>query len=69
MAANARATAVQHDEDSEEETNPCGYMWMEGDSLAPPCQSDRDIVEKIVEIAQVTPADVRCLCIVDDGMD
>ncbi|KAG3128599.1 hypothetical protein C6341_g24485 [Phytophthora cactorum] len=34
-------------------------MWIEGDSLAPPCQSDRDVVSKIVEIARVTPADVR----------
>lgn len=55
--------SAHYDEGSEEETNPCGYMWIEGDSLAPPCQSDRDVVEKIVEIAQVTPSDVRVCCV------
>ncbi|KAG2846600.1 hypothetical protein PC113_g17948 [Phytophthora cactorum] len=51
---------VQFDEESdEEEQNPGAFMWIEGDSLAPPCQSDRDVVSKIVEIARVTPADVR----------
>ncbi|KAG2805033.1 hypothetical protein PC111_g17995, partial [Phytophthora cactorum] len=49
---------VQFDEESdEEEQNPGAFMWIEGDSLAPPCQSDRDVVSKIVEIARVTPAD------------
>ncbi|TDH72922.1 hypothetical protein CCR75_005502 [Bremia lactucae] len=46
------------DDESDEEQNPSTYMWIEGDSLAPPCQSDRDIVSKIVEIAHLTPADV-----------
>ncbi|KAL3664134.1 hypothetical protein V7S43_011017 [Phytophthora oleae] len=50
---------VHFDEESdEEEQNPGAFMWIEGDSLAPPCQSDRDVVSKIVEIARVTPDDV-----------
>lgn len=47
------------EESDEEEQNPGAFMWIEGDSLAPPCQSDRDVVSKIVEIARVTPDDVR----------
>ncbi|CAH0491500.1 unnamed protein product [Peronospora farinosa] len=46
------------DESDENEQNPGVFMWIEGDSLAPPCQSDRDVVSKIVEIACVTPDDV-----------
>ena len=23
-----------------------GYMWMEGDSLAPPCQTDMEVLSK-----------------------
>ncbi|KAH7462992.1 hypothetical protein PRIC1_001706 [Phytophthora ramorum] len=46
------------EEEDEEEQNPGAFMWMEGDSLAPPCQSDRDVVSKIVDIARVTPNDV-----------
>ena len=29
-----------------------GFHWMEGDSLAPPCQADLDIVESILDFAQ-----------------
>ncbi|RQM11918.1 hypothetical protein DD237_003082 [Peronospora effusa] len=46
------------DESDENEQNSGVFMWIEGDSLAPPCQSDRDVVSKIVEIARVTPDDV-----------
>ncbi|KAE8878022.1 hypothetical protein PF005_g13401 [Phytophthora fragariae] len=46
------------DASDEEEQNPGAFMWIEGDSLAPPCQSERDVVSKIVEIARVTPDDV-----------
>ncbi|CAH0480648.1 unnamed protein product [Peronospora belbahrii] len=46
------------DESDEEEQNPGAFMWIEGDSLAPPCQSDHDVVSKIVEIACLTPNDV-----------
>ncbi|CEG48192.1 FAM173 family [Plasmopara halstedii] len=49
---------VFNDDSDEEQQNPGALMWLEGDSLAPPCQSDHDIVSKIVEFARVTPADV-----------
>ncbi|GMF47352.1 unnamed protein product [Phytophthora fragariaefolia] len=41
------------DASDEEEQNPGAFMWIEGDSLAPPCQSERDVVSKIVEIARM----------------
>lgn len=47
-----------NDDLDDEDQDPGAFMWMDGDSLAPPCQSDRDVVSKIVEIARVTPADV-----------
>lgn len=48
---------AEHDE--EEEETPFGaYMWIEGDSLAPPCQSDSDVVKRIVDIAQLDGSDV-----------
>ncbi|GMF29917.1 unnamed protein product [Phytophthora lilii] len=50
----AEPKPVYFDEDSdEEEQNPGAFMWIEGDSLAPPCQSERDVVSKIVEIARI----------------
>ena len=30
-----------------------GFHWMEGDSLAPPCQAELDIVESILEFAEL----------------
>ncbi|RLN45126.1 hypothetical protein BBJ28_00017510 [Nothophytophthora sp. Chile5] len=50
--------APDDDDDDDDDQNPGAFMWMEGDSLAPPCQSDRDVVSKIVAIANVTPDDV-----------
>ncbi|KAI9921166.1 hypothetical protein PsorP6_001250 [Peronosclerospora sorghi] len=44
------------DQDSGDEQDR-GFMWIEGDSLAPPCQSDHDVVSKIVEIARLTHDD------------
>ena len=38
------------DEDS---SNPFENYWMEGDSLAPPCQTDNDVIDSIFEIAQI----------------
>ena len=53
---------MPYDEESDEdELSPGAFMWLEGDSLAPPCQSDRHVVSKIVEIARVTPDDVRSM--------
>ena len=30
-----------------------GYTWMEGDSLAPPCQTDMNVVESILDFAKI----------------
>lgn len=55
----ARPVYLQEPDEDEEEQNPGAFMWIEGDSLAPPCQSDRDVVDKIVEVAQLSASDVR----------
>ena len=34
--------------------NPLDGFWMEGDSLAPPCQADQDIVDEIIQLADLT---------------
>ncbi|OQS04969.1 hypothetical protein THRCLA_20746 [Thraustotheca clavata] len=46
------------DEEDEGYENEQPFMWLEGDSLAPPCQSDYEIVQSIVDFAKVTPSDV-----------
>ena len=43
--------------DSDDDRMP--FSWMEGDSLAPPCQTDHDIVDDILKIAKITQKDVR----------
>ena len=35
-----------------------GSVWMEGDSLAPPCGSEPLVVRRIVEVAQLSSSDV-----------
>ena len=35
-----------------------GSVWMEGDSLAPPCGSEPLVVQRIVEVARLTSSDV-----------
>ena len=50
----------QEEEEEEEEEvsdNPLP-AWMEGDSLAPPCQADMDVVRAIIDFAGVTEDDV-----------
>jgi len=42
----------------EEEEEDEAFMWIEGDSLAPPCQSDHDIVDQIIQLAKLTTDDV-----------
>lgn len=42
---------IRVDSDDTEE-NPFSGIWLEGDSLAPPCQADRDIVDEIVQFAR-----------------
>lgn len=57
------ATTHEREEDEEEEDdegvsdNPLP-AWMEGDSLAPPCQADMDVVRAIIDFAGVTADDV-----------
>jgi cyclopropane fatty-acyl-phospholipid synthase-like methyltransferase len=38
----------------EEDNNPLAGFWMEGDSLAPPCQAELDVVDSILDMAQPT---------------
>ncbi|KAF0689472.1 Aste57867_19079 [Aphanomyces stellatus] len=43
---------------SDDEGDESTYMWLEGDSLAPPCQSEYDVVYDILRFAKVTSSDV-----------
>lgn len=36
------------------EENPLDSFWMEGDSLAPPCQSENDIIDIILNLVEIT---------------
>jgi SAM-dependent methyltransferase len=44
--------------DSDEEKNPLEGFWMEGDSLAPPCQADMDVIEVILKLGNLTEKSV-----------
>lgn len=60
---NTTAHNRQDEEEEEDEgvsDNPLP-AWMEGDSLAPPCQADMDVVRAIIDFARVTQDDVS-LC-------
>jgi SAM-dependent methyltransferase len=39
--------------DEEEPLNPLDGFWMEGDSLAPPCQAELNVIEVILQLAQL----------------
>lgn len=39
------------DDDESEGEDPLAGFWLEGDSLAPPCQADLDVVNEILDIA------------------
>ena len=39
-------------DDEEENENPLNGYWLEGDSLAPPCQAEMDVVESIIKLAE-----------------
>lgn len=54
----------QEDEDEAVSDNPLP-AWMEGDSLAPPCQADMEVVRAIIDFAGVTQDDVS-LCSASD---
>ena len=51
--------AQAEEEEEEEEDYPAlpGQLWMEGDSLAPPCQSDLDLVPHIISLAHLSSSD------------
>ena len=55
---------LPHDEDEDEDEDEDDYsilpgqVWMEGDSLAPPCQSDLEIVPEIISLANIRATDV-----------
>ncbi|CAM9773050.1 unnamed protein product [Ectocarpus fasciculatus] len=64
MAPGSRLEDAAHEREVEEEEDDEGVSdnplpaWMEGDSLAPPCQADMDVVRAIVDFAGVTADDV-----------
>jgi SAM-dependent methyltransferase len=39
-------------EEEEIPENPLSNFWLEGDSLAPPCQAELDVVESILDLAE-----------------
>lgn len=40
--------------DEEDDNNPLNGFWLEGDSLAPPCQAELDVVQEIINLAGPT---------------
>ncbi|CAM9299775.1 unnamed protein product [Ectocarpus sp. 4 AP-2014] len=64
MALGSRSDDAAHGRQEEEEEEDEGVSdnplpaWMEGDSLAPPCQADMDVVRAIIDFAGVTADDV-----------
>ena len=41
-----------YDYEEDEDLNPLSNYWLEGDSLAPPCQAELDVVHSILDLAQ-----------------
>ena len=41
-----------YSDDEEDEENPLNGFWLEGDSLAPPCQADLSVVNEIIKLAK-----------------
>lgn len=64
MTPGSRSDDAAHGREEEEEEEDEGVSdnplpaWMEGDSLAPPCQADMDVVRAIIDFAGVTSDDV-----------
>jgi hypothetical protein len=42
---------MEEEEDELDYCNPFNSFWMEGDSLAPPCQAEYDVVNAIIDLA------------------
>jgi hypothetical protein len=54
--------------DDEEDEAILPGMWMEGDSLAPPCQSEMALVPQVIAMAGITTEDVSeyaVICVQD----
>tara|TARA_B110000971_G_C19889460_1_gene444595 strand:- start:294 stop:836 length:543 start_codon:yes stop_codon:yes gene_type:complete len=45
-------------EDEANDINPFGSMWLEGDSLAPPCGAEPNACVRMLDQANITPNDV-----------
>ena len=58
-AATLRIMALRDDigDGDGEDGNPFAGYWMEGDSLAPPCQTDGDVIQSILSLANLSPDD------------
>lgn len=50
--------------DDEEDEAILPGMWMEGDSLAPPCQSEMVLVPQVISMAGITAEDVSDYAII-----
>ena len=46
--------------DEEDDENEFSYRWLEGDSLAPPCQVEELIIEQIINLANPNENDLLC---------
>ena len=59
--SSAPAPADDNDDDDDDDDDD-GFRlpgtWLEGDSLAPPCESDLDIVQGLIDLAHITSNDV-----------
>jgi len=49
-----------NDDDDDDDDYDALNTWLEGDSLAPPCQAELDVVEKLIEFANPSNNDVFC---------
>ncbi len=41
----------------EKDEDCCLPVWLEGDSLAPPCSSDDDVCRAMIELCEIGPED------------
>ena len=53
-------SSFHNDDDDDDDEYDALNTWLEGDSLAPPCQAELDVVEAIIEFAKPTSNDVLC---------
>lgn len=64
---------INYDDDDEESlddgSTPLDHFWLEGDSLAPPCQSDIDVVYTILRLIEYYYINYSSSCSMDMDMD